>query len=150
MLPQATERSDAAWHIAPASHRRLAVGSGHPSTRARHAARLAGEDLPVADHLDPAAERGAKDRLAQRKARTRNDRVHAFQERRVEGAEAHAKRGELRAERSQGRRRRSRVGRGEARAAPRQPTNRRKPRVTQAENEDALSAPFHIRHLSAI
>ena len=35
----------------------------------------------------PRATRGAQERLAERKARTRNDRVHALQERRVEGAE---------------------------------------------------------------
>ena len=53
----------------------------------------------------------------------------------------------LRAERSQGRRRRSRIGGTHARATRREPTNTRKPRVTQAENQDALALPFmgHLR-----
>ena len=48
----------------------------------------------------------------------------------------------LRTERSQGRRRRSGIGSNQARAMPREPTNARKSRVTQSENENALALPF--------
>src|SRR5258708_3444185 len=109
---------------------------------------LAGEDLDVADDFQPARDRGAKERLAERNARTRNDRVHSFQKRLVEASEGDANAGLLVAERSQGRRRRSRIGGAQPRAALREPANRRKPRVTQAENENVLALPFHIRHLA--
>ena len=108
---------------------------------------LAREYLDVANHFDPAAERGANDGLAQRNARTRKDRVHAFQERCVECSKRNADAGVLRAQRSQGRRRRSRIGSTHARATRREPTNTRKPRVAQAENQDFLALPFMV-HLA--
>ena len=36
------------------------------------------------------------------------------------------------------------------RAVAREPTNARKPRVTQAENENALALPFAIAHLHSV
>jgi hypothetical protein len=108
---------------------------------------LTAEDLDVADNFQPARERSTKEGFAERKARTRNDRVHARQERFVEGSERKLEAGKLRADRPQGRRRRSRIGSTHARAALREPANARKPRITQAENEDALSLPF-IFHLA--
>ena len=96
-----------------------------PSTRAflrspRCGGELAREDLDVADDFDAACHRGPKERLAQRNTRTRNDRVHALQERFLEGSEIDANPGTRRADRSQGRRRRARVGGTQrARRAPR-------------------------------
>src|SRR6185503_15141680 len=52
----------------------------------------------------------------------------------------------MRADLSQGRRRRACIGRTQPRPAARERTNHRKPRVTQPENENALAFPF-IAHL---
>lgn len=65
----------------------------------------------------------------------------------MERSERKLELGKLRADRSQGRRRGSRIGGTQPRAALREPANARKPRITQAENEDALSLPF-ILHLA--
>jgi hypothetical protein len=46
-----------------------------------------GEYLDVADDLDALADGFTEERLSERNARTRNDRIHAFQEHRVESAQ---------------------------------------------------------------
>ena len=137
------------------SHRRdergdggLAVGSGHADHRGsgREARDLAAEDLDVADHFDAACEGRAKHRLAQRNARTRNDRVHARHERFIEGSEGNPNLGVRLAHRPQSRRGESRVGRADAGAAARKPANRRKAGVAEAEDEDFSIFPV-IAHL---
>jgi len=110
------------------------------------ATNLSRKDLDVAHHLDVARERGAENRLAERNARTRNDRIHAFHQRRVEGSERDRNGGVLEPHRSKGRRRRSRIGNTHPRAATREPTNTRKPGVSQPQNQDVLARPF-IVHL---
>ncbi len=107
---------------------------------------LSRKDLDVAHHFDAARDCRADDRLAERNARTRNDRIHAFHQRRVERSERNRNVGMLVADRSKGRRRRSRIGSTHSSAAPREPTNTRKPRVAQPENQDVPALPF-IVHL---
>ena len=51
------------------------------------ATNLSRKDLDVAHHFDAARDCRTDDRLAERNARTRNDRIHAFHQRRVEGSE---------------------------------------------------------------
>ncbi len=107
----------------------------------------AGSDLDIANDFNPALECRGEEWVAERKARTRNDRVHALHERRFERSEGKANAGIVGAERSQGRRRRSRVGNTQPSTMPREPANARKPRVTQPENQDVLAVPF-IAHLA--
>ena len=110
------------------------------------ATNLSRKDLDVAHHFNAARDCRTDDRLAERNARTRNDRIHAFHQRRVEGSERDRNAGMLEPHRSKGRRRLSRIGSTHPRAAPREPTNTRKPGVAQPQNQDVLARPF-IVHL---
>ena len=133
-------------------HGGLAVGSGyaeHPGSRCG-ALDFAAEEFDVACDVQPARDGVAQDRLRERNARTRNDRIHSFQDLRAEFAEVDANSGDRFACRSQGRRRFSRVGGTHLRTFRREPANARKPRVTQTQNENLLAVPFMCHLPSAV